>query len=195
MAYTPVELRHVRIERALFGYRRRTVEQLIDEVADSFEEVWRGRGDLADRLEEVERQLAELREREQLLANTLVAAEQAAVDLREQAKRDAELIVGEAHQEARSITRTAAGERERLFTEGRRIEALLRSALGLVDEAVDPEELEDESEIPEVESWPQREDTREFKLEAPLPPAEESVVAGTDLVPIGGANGTEAVQE
>ena len=38
---------------------------------------------------------------------TLVAAEQAATDAQEQAKREAELIVAEAHQEARSITRTA----------------------------------------------------------------------------------------
>ena len=34
MAYTPVELRHVRVSRSLFGYNKAAVEQLLDEVAD-----------------------------------------------------------------------------------------------------------------------------------------------------------------
>ena len=48
MSYTPVELRHVRVRRGLFGYKRSAVEQLLLEVADSFEDVWRERGELAD---------------------------------------------------------------------------------------------------------------------------------------------------
>ena len=44
------------------------------------------------------------------------------------AKREAELILAEAHGEARSIVRTAQGEKERLFAEARRVEALLRAA-------------------------------------------------------------------
>ena len=39
MTYTPVELRHVRVSRSLFGYNRAMVEQVIEEVADSFENV------------------------------------------------------------------------------------------------------------------------------------------------------------
>ena len=47
MSYTPVELRHVKVGRSLFGYNRATVEQLIEEVAQSFEATWRERGELA----------------------------------------------------------------------------------------------------------------------------------------------------
>ena len=50
--------------------------------------------------------------------------------MREHAKREAELIVAEAHAEARSVMRSGQGERERLLAEVRRIESLLRSALG-----------------------------------------------------------------
>ena len=87
MPYTPVELRHVRIGKSLFGYDREAVEQLLIEVADSFEEVWRERGELEDRVELLEKQTEELRRREQSLANALVAAEQAASEVREHAKR------------------------------------------------------------------------------------------------------------
>jgi cell division initiation protein len=171
MRYTPVELRHVKIERTMFGgYKRRETQQLIEDIADSFEDVWRERGELTDKLEDVEQRFGELKQRESLLASTLVSAERAAVDAKEAAKREAELIISEAHQEARSVTRSAQGERERLFAEARRVETLLRAALGLVEESRElpfeesretaPEEA---SVPPAVNFWPKREDTREFQ--------------------------------
>ena len=40
MRYTPVELRHVRLDRALFGgYKRGETDALLSDVADSFEDV------------------------------------------------------------------------------------------------------------------------------------------------------------
>jgi DivIVA domain-containing protein len=55
MALTPVEIRHVELRRTWFrGYRRGIVERLLSDIADSFEDVWRERADLADRLEELE---------------------------------------------------------------------------------------------------------------------------------------------
>ena len=59
MRYTPVELRHVRVGRALLGYKRDETDRVLDDVADSFEEVWRDRGELTDKLEEVAKSLFE----------------------------------------------------------------------------------------------------------------------------------------
>jgi cell division initiation protein len=164
MRYTPVELRHVRAGRALFGYKRPEIDRVLEDVADSFEEVWRERGELTDKLEDVEKQLEGVQQRESLLASTLISAERAAAEAKDLAKREAEVIVSEAHQEARSIMRTAQTERERLFAEARRIETLLRSALGMVEEtkgeqAAEPDDVPD---VPVLE-WPKREDTREFQ--------------------------------
>ena len=39
MPYTPVELRHVRIGRGLLGYKRAAVQDLLTELADSFEKI------------------------------------------------------------------------------------------------------------------------------------------------------------
>src|SRR5215831_3406651 len=138
MSYTPVELRHVKVGRSLFGYNRATVEQLIEEVAQSFEATWRERGELADKVESLEKQIGELRGREHLLTQTLVAAEQAASDVREKARREAETIVQEAHNEARAIGRSAQAERERLFVESKRIEGMLRGALGMIESEIAP---------------------------------------------------------
>ena len=130
MRYTPVELRHIRVGRSLFGYKRHDIDKLLEDVADSFEEVWSERGELADKVEDLGKILADVKERESLLAATLVSAERAAADARDQAKKEAELIIAEAHVEARSVTRGAQGERDRLFGEVRRVETLLRAALG-----------------------------------------------------------------
>src|SRR5262245_25860388 len=134
MSYTPVELRHVRVARRPLGYHRASVEQILADVADSFETVWRDRGELTDKVELLEQALDEAREREKLLTNTLVAAEHAAEEMRERARREAELIVSGAHAEARSVTNAAHAERERLLADARRIESLLRSALDVVGE-------------------------------------------------------------
>ncbi len=169
MRYTPVELRHVRAGRALFGYKRPEVDRVLEDVADSFEEVWRERGELTDKLEDAEKVLEGVQQRETLLASTLVSAERAALEAKELAKREAELIIAEAHQEARSIMRTAQTERERLFAESRRIETLLRAALGMVEETSAERPAVPEDVAPgspaatPLREWPNREDTREFQ--------------------------------
>lgn len=135
MTITPVELHHIRLKRSLLGYRRGPVDELIREVADSFEEVWRQRADYADRIEQLESDLSRHRDLETLLRTTLVSAEKTAHELRDQAKREAELVVEEAHAEARAVTRQATQERERLLAEARKIRALLEAALDAVEDA------------------------------------------------------------
>jgi cell division initiation protein len=135
MTITPVELHHIRLKRGLLGYRRGPVDELILEIADSFEEVWRQRADYADRIEHLEGELSRHRDLESLLRTTLVSAEKTAHELKDQAKREAELVVGEAHAEAREVTRAAAAERERLLADARKVRALLEAALDAVEDA------------------------------------------------------------
>ena len=55
MRYTPVELRHLGLVAPSAGTSATTTDRIIEDVADSFEEVWRERGELTDKLEEVEK--------------------------------------------------------------------------------------------------------------------------------------------
>ena len=134
MALTPVEIRHVKLKRTLLGYRREGVDGLLEEVTTSFQDVWRERADLGDRVEQLEAELARYRDLEGLLRATLVTAERAAAELREQAQKEADLIVTEARNAARTITRAAADERERLVAEARRVRAILAGALAATDD-------------------------------------------------------------
>jgi len=145
MGLAPTEIRHIPIGRGFWGYRRGVVERLLDEIADSYENVWRERADLADRAEHLEEELQRHRELEALLRQTLVSAEAAVEEQREQARRNAELVVSEAHAEARRITFAATAEQERLLAEVRRLREMLRTALATVEEIDGADETPDEA--------------------------------------------------
>lgn len=135
MPLTPVEIRHQELKRSFFGYKRPAVDRLMSEVADSFELVWRERAEFADRIEVLESEVKRHQELEGLLRQTLVSAERAAQEVKERATREADVIVTEAHAEARSIKRQAIGEKQRLMEDVHRLRGLLRTALELVDDA------------------------------------------------------------
>jgi cell division initiation protein len=138
MTITPVELHHIDLPRTWRGYRRKPVDQLLEDVARSFEDVWRERGEYADRIEQLEGELARHRDLETLLRTTLVSAEKSAHELKDQARREAGIVLDEAHAEARAVTRAALAERERLLAEARKVRALLEAALDAV-EAAEPD--------------------------------------------------------
>jgi len=150
MALTPVEIRHMTPPRTNWrGYRIAATDKLLEDIAASFEDVWRERADLADKVEQLEADLERFRELETLLRTTLVSAEQASAQMRDQARREADLILNQAHAEARDVQRKSVAENERLVQESRRVRAQLVEALSALDEndpedgAAEPEPTED----------------------------------------------------
>lgn len=124
MSLTPVEIRHVTLPRRPLGYERSGVDQLLADIATSFEDVWRDRADLRDEMERLESELQRQREIEEALRNTLLSAERMADELRARAHREADLIVEEARAKAREIAATAESEQERTREEIRRLRML-----------------------------------------------------------------------
>jgi cell division initiation protein len=133
MALTPVEIRHIKPSRSLLGYNRKVVDELLGDVVESFEQVWRERADLGDKVERLETDLVRYRELETLLRTTLVSAERASQELREQARREATVMLEEAHSEARRIRREALADLERMRMEAARIRSLLGAALSTLE--------------------------------------------------------------
>src|SRR5262249_12493260 len=135
MSYSPVEIRHVHFGRSLFGYRRGTVDTALAEIASSYEAVWQERMDLSDRVDELEREVSRHREVEGLMRATLLTAERASQDMRDEARRAAATIVEEARREARSITTEAGRGRELRLVAAGRVRTLLTAALDAVEDA------------------------------------------------------------
>jgi cell division initiation protein len=124
MSLTPVEIRHVKLGRRLFGYDRKATDGLLADIVTSFEQVWRERADLRDEFEELESELGRQKEIEGALRKTLISAERMADEVRSQARREAEVIVSEARAAARDVLSGAETERERIHAELRRLRTL-----------------------------------------------------------------------
>ncbi len=129
MALTPVEIRHIRLRKAFFGYQIKQTDDLLADIVNSFEDVWRDRADLADKIEQLGAELVRYRELEQLLRTTLISAERASQQMTDQTRRETESVLGEARAEAREILRNAMTERERLNAEITRVRAQLSAVL------------------------------------------------------------------
>ena len=182
MRYTPVELRHVRIGRALFGgYKRAGDRSACSTTSPTASRTSGASAASSPTSSRTSRsQLDEVKQRETLLASTLdLGGEGRRRGEGARAKREAEVIVAEAHQEARSITRAAQAERERLFAEvaprsrrccARRSASSRRSRTEAVAAT---------RSVPTAgEHWPNREDTREFQaVTARGPPTRRAVPA------------------
>jgi cell division initiation protein len=137
MSLSPAELRHTRPRRRILGYRVSEVDQIMIDATSAYEDVWRDRADLEDRVHELEVSLGELRDTESAMRDALVTAQRTADDVRAQANRDAELIVREAEARAREIIHKTYAEREQVRREIERLRAdesqfrtRLRSLLG-----------------------------------------------------------------
>ena len=83
MALTPVEIRHMTPSKGFMGYNRGQTDRLLEDIAASFEDVWRERADLADKVEQLESDLVRFKELETLLRTTLMSAERASSELKD----------------------------------------------------------------------------------------------------------------
>jgi cell division initiation protein len=135
MTYAPVEIAHIKLPKATFGYKKSAVDSALEEIRLSFEDVWRDRADLADKVEQLEADIVRYKELETLLRTTLISAERASQQLIDQARREAELSLEEAHAEARRVKHSAFEEREQLMSESIRIRHALTAALTTLSQA------------------------------------------------------------
>jgi cell division initiation protein len=186
MALTPVEIRHIHLRKTLFGYQRTQADRLLEDIVSSFEDVWRDRADLADKVEHLEAELVRYKELEQLLRTTLISAERASQQMTDQTRRESEAVLAEAHAKAREIVRRAMAEREALMAEAVRIrtqlEGVLRSVTALTAEAPAPPEAGAAAPVPAARPPAAQAQARQPAVSARMPavstPAPQPVPPG-----------------
>jgi cell division septum initiation protein DivIVA len=97
---TALDARRYDFGNALRGYDRTRVDQFREQVAEELERLARANQELDQKARNFHEQLKSFRERDKALNEALVSAQQLRGDIREQAEREAQLIVREAQQEA-----------------------------------------------------------------------------------------------
>ncbi len=96
MGWSAVDIRNQRFRKRWWGYDPEEVHLFLNILADEIERLTQMIRQLEHENRQLHDRLEEYREKERHLRNTLVAAQQTADRVREQARRDAEIIVREA---------------------------------------------------------------------------------------------------
>ena len=128
---TPLDVRRFDFGHAFRGYDPARVDQFRDQVADELERLTRVNQDLDQKARSFHEQLRAFRERDRALNDALVSAQQLRQDTKEQAEREALLIVREAQGEAERLLEEVRGEVRRVQAE---LDALERSRRAYVSQ-------------------------------------------------------------
>jgi DivIVA domain-containing protein len=126
---TPLDVRRYDFGSALRGYDKVRVDQFRDQVADELEKLSRQIADLETRANGFLEQLRAFRERDKALNEALVSAQQLRAEIREQAERESGLILREARAEGDRVVSDAKGQVHALRTEAEQLEKQRRSYL------------------------------------------------------------------
>jgi len=107
MKITPLDITQKRFPRTLRGYDRQEVEAFLSLVASEFEELVREVQALRSDVSRMDEELAEHRSRERALQETMVTAQKACEDIRESARKEAEITLAEAELQGEKIVQGA----------------------------------------------------------------------------------------
>jgi len=121
---TPVDVRRFDFGTALRGYDKSRVDQFRDQVAEELDRLTRANAELEAKAKGFHEQLRAFRERDKALNDALITAQQLRAETREQAEREAQLILREARAEGEKLVEEARGAVRRLEDQ---VDALERS--------------------------------------------------------------------
>lgn len=99
---TPLDIENKKFSKQLMnGYSVEEVDDFLDELTKDYEKLYKEVGDSRTKLEDMQESISKYKNIELTLQNTLVMAQNAADEVREVAKQQAEQIISEAQTEAK----------------------------------------------------------------------------------------------
>jgi len=144
MKLTPLDLQHQRFKKGLYGYDSRQVDSFLELVREEWEALLREVQSQKEELDRRRERLQEYQEKEKTLQETLTTAQRMSDDLKQTARKEAEIIVGQAELQADKIIHQAHGrltqiideinelKRQRALFEGK-LRALVETHMRLLD--------------------------------------------------------------
>jgi cell division initiation protein len=117
MPITPIDIQQQQFKSRLMGYDKAGVDQFLESLANEIERLFRQNQDLQEELARTRSSLAEMREREATLKETLLTTQKVTDELKSNARREAELVLADAEVRAERVMRNAEDRRLQLIAE------------------------------------------------------------------------------
>jgi cell division initiation protein len=112
MKLTPLDIRHREFKRGMRGYADVEVDEFLDQVADEYERLFKENIDLTERLEALQEKVTGYRRIEDTLQKTLVSAQASAEELKQNATKEAQLILRDAELKGRQMVNDTYSEKQ-----------------------------------------------------------------------------------
>ena len=110
MKITPLDIQQMVFKVNFRGYDKEEVNRFLEELAQTVEALNRDHAVQREKIIFLEQQLAELKRTEATLSNTLLSAQSLAEDVKQNAHREADLVIKEAELKAGELIRQARVE-------------------------------------------------------------------------------------
>ena len=176
MKLTPIDIQQQQFGRQMRGYGRTEVDAFLEIIGEQLGELARENADLKIRLKCQEEELGHHRDRETTMREALITAQQALEEIRDNAQKEAHLIISDAELKAEKILHNAHGRVGRILED---VTDLKRQRIRAVEElrgVLNTHEKLLEVQSDSIEADEAAEDasvTVLGRLRAPAPPAEE----------------------
>ncbi len=105
--HSPLDIQHMEFTTAFNGYNRRQVRDFLTVLSDQTEEMQRETQRLKDELARKEKRIQDLQSAELELKRAVIAAERIGSEMKQNAKRESEIILREANSEKSNIVKDA----------------------------------------------------------------------------------------
>ncbi len=117
MKVTPLDIQQKRFHLGFRGYDRKEVDEFLDLVREEMEGLVREVTELREFRQTYEERMQEFKDREDTLKNTMLTTQKLAEDMKENARKEAALIVKDAEVRARQLLDRGQEEKARLEAE------------------------------------------------------------------------------
>lgn len=118
MRITPVDIRQQQFSARMFrGYDVQEVDAFLEDVAEDYEQLVKENALLKEQLAALEERMRGVEERERTLQEVLVTTQRVTEEMKEGAKRDAQLVLREAEIEREKLLEAARTEEAKIKNE------------------------------------------------------------------------------
>lgn len=117
MRITPIEIQQHQFKTRLIGYDTSAVDHFLEMLADELERLHKQNNELKESLARTRASLEQMRDREKALQQTLMTAQQVTEELKENARKEAEIVIADAHLQGERVIRDANERRVQLVSQ------------------------------------------------------------------------------
>ncbi len=164
MRITPIEIQQHQFKTRMIGYDTSAVDHFLEMLADELERLYKQNNELKESLSRTRATLEQMRDREKALQQTLITAQQVTEELKENARKEAEIVVAEAHLEGERVVRDANERRVQLISE---IQEIKRQKISF--ETGLRALIENHMKVLDMDTFQIEENVRQTRLLQPIP--------------------------